>query len=412
MFDAAGLFRADLRTGEDTELHGRLGVEIEWRRRCATRTATRQPSARWSPTASRAAAASWRSAHLHPGSPLRAASPSPPAQHRPLRVLVVAGRLAGGTPAPGPGVAAAAGRDRLLLRRSPHRVTGAPVHVAGADSTPCAPRCASRDSAWPSLVPESGPTRGRARGGRRVRRPAGDGDPGLRQQATVAPPRRRPRRPIDRSGGTGDQPPHMDFVNASLPPDYVFLYCARPDPLGGGASLVAPTRVVEDLGEDTATSSAARLRRRSGRRPAEHRRGRQPVPRARRRRAFPAAVHRQAAAGRPRTEALAAVQALADRVAEATVRVHVRPGEMLVLDQRRVLHGRGSLGGDQRDVAPERRRLLLHGFGRDETASASGPAPGTGLVGGVVVVPALETQDGGPGSERPPPAARGVRAWR
>ena len=67
-----------------------------------------------------------------------------------------------------------------------------------------------------------------------------------------------PDRPLDRSGGTGDQPPHMDFVNASLPPDYVFLYCARPDPLGGGASLVAAdARGRRAHRGRTATSSAA-----------------------------------------------------------------------------------------------------------------------------------------------------------
>ena len=178
-----------------------------------------------------------------------------------------------------------------------------------------------------------------------------------------------PERPLDRSGGTGDQPPHMDFVNASLPPDYVFLYCARPDPLGGGTSLVAPTAVVDDLPED----DKDQLRR------AVFADGRvvdllnvgedaNPFPVLRDDARFPLRYTGKLLGSTEDPAALAALRALEARVAEATVRVHVHPGEMLVLDQRRVLHGRGRLGGDQRDVAPERRRLLLHGFGRDEAA--------------------------------------------
>ena len=42
-----------------------------------------------------------------------------------------------------------------------------------------------------------------------------------------------------RVGGTGFIPLHIDFVNASHPPDIVAFYCEREDMLGGGASILA-----------------------------------------------------------------------------------------------------------------------------------------------------------------------------
>jgi hypothetical protein len=175
-------------------------------------------------------------------------------------------------------------------------------------------------------------------------------------------------RPQDRSGGTGDQPPHMDFVNAALPPDYVFLYCARPDPLGGGASLVAPTRVVDDL-PDHQRDQLRRAIFADGKVVDLLNIGTDLNPFAvlEEGARFPLRYTGKLLRSTDDAAALAALRTLADRVAEATVRVPVGPGEMLVLDQRRVLHGRAALGGDQRDVEPERRRLLLHGFGRDES---------------------------------------------
>lgn len=42
-----------------------------------------------------------------------------------------------------------------------------------------------------------------------------------------------------RFGGVGHNPLHIDAVNTTHPPDIVVLLCVRPDPLGGGASLVS-----------------------------------------------------------------------------------------------------------------------------------------------------------------------------
>ena len=45
-----------------------------------------------------------------------------------------------------------------------------------------------------------------------------------------------------RSTGTGYNAFHMDLVNATRPPDYTTLLCIRPDPLGGGPSILSDAR--------------------------------------------------------------------------------------------------------------------------------------------------------------------------
>lgn len=45
-----------------------------------------------------------------------------------------------------------------------------------------------------------------------------------------------------RAMGVGYNPLHIDVVNSTCPPDFAALLCVRPDPLGGGHSLVAPLR--------------------------------------------------------------------------------------------------------------------------------------------------------------------------
>ncbi|MER5756806.1 TauD/TfdA family dioxygenase [Streptomyces sp. NPDC002088] len=45
---------------------------------------------------------------------------------------------------------------------------------------------------------------------------------------------------------------HMDLVNGTLPPDYTTLLCVRPDPLGGGPSILSDAHAaVARLSEDS-----------------------------------------------------------------------------------------------------------------------------------------------------------------
>lgn len=54
-----------------------------------------------------------------------------------------------------------------------------------------------------------------------------------------------------KSSGVGYNAFHMDLVNATLPPDYTTLLCVRPDPLGGGPSILSDAHAaVARLSED------------------------------------------------------------------------------------------------------------------------------------------------------------------
>ena len=60
-----------------------------------------------------------------------------------------------------------------------------------------------------------------------------------------------PGKEQNRFGGTGHNPFHIDVVNSTNPPDLVVLLCERKDPLGGGASLVSNMQnVVRNLSEE------------------------------------------------------------------------------------------------------------------------------------------------------------------
>jgi hypothetical protein len=179
-------------------------------------------------------------------------------------------------------------------------------------------------------------------------------------------------RPTNRSSGTGEQPLHLDFVNTSNPPDYVYLYCRRPDPLGGGANTVGST-----IGIPAELSHQAR--------------------RALRERTFrdgqvidlvgvghdinPFAVLNPGGripvryTGRlletTTGPAKAAVEELKAVLDQRTVEVMLEPGDLLILDQRRAAHGRKGLGEGQELLQAAERRLLMHGFGRARSSPRS-----------------------------------------
>lgn len=170
----------------------------------------------------------------------------------------------------------------------------------------------------------------------------------------------------DRSGGVGLQPLHLDFVNAALPPDYVLLYCMRPDPNSGGASLIASTAGTSQL----SASARAALRRR-------HFNDGQVVglsnvgadinpfavlnPGAR----FPVRYTAKLLPTATSDAARDALYELEAMLVPVTVEILLSAGELLIVDQRRALHGRSRLGGVPSDVRAQDRRRLLHGFGRD-----------------------------------------------
>ncbi|MEJ0011273.1 MAG: TauD/TfdA family dioxygenase [Bauldia sp.] len=173
-------------------------------------------------------------------------------------------------------------------------------------------------------------------------------------------------RPPNRSRGTGFLPLHMDFVNAENPPDYVCLLSMRPDPRGGGNTIVAsmdqiekelPAHVCEvlrrsifsdgavvnlaNIGEDANPFSV--LADRVWRYRFTDNLLRLDLP----------------------PEVIDALNMFASVIQTRAVTFGLPRGDCVVIDQHRTLHGRMPLGSDQAALPPAERRLVLHAFLRE-----------------------------------------------
>jgi hypothetical protein len=171
---------------------------------------------------------------------------------------------------------------------------------------------------------------------------------------------------VDRSEGTGESPLHMDFVNAEKPPDYVVLLCIRDDPLGGGASTLAS---IAD-----ATSALS---------PAERHILEQSIfidgkvvdlnnvgsdinpfavfdPDS----PYPYRYTSQLLKQPLPFDANAALRRLQTELERRRLTFRLSPGQALIIDQHRYVHGKLSLGDGQSTIPPDSHRLLLHGFFR------------------------------------------------
>jgi len=175
------------------------------------------------------------------------------------------------------------------------------------------------------------------------------------------------------STGTGYNAFHMDLVNATRPPDYTALMCVRPDPLGGGPSILSDARAavsrlspssravlasrayrygsffdLSDVGvecnpfavldDDPADSGFVRF---TGKMLADPGLG-------------------EAHAG--------AARELIGELVGGQVSFMLQRGDLLIVNQHRYMHGREPLGANQESVPPAARRLLLQVFLRNSGA--------------------------------------------
>jgi hypothetical protein len=175
-------------------------------------------------------------------------------------------------------------------------------------------------------------------------------------------------RPLASSGGIGDQPFHMDFVNAANPPDLVCLLSIRSDPLGGGASSIALfDRLEHELDLITREVLSYPLYR-DGEVRNLNGVGHDVNP-------FPVFAPETRWAYRyteklidsaPNDKARIALQAVSNILLSRGVSFTLSYGDLLILDQHRVVHGRQALGHGQHQVPENERRLLLQSFIRYE----------------------------------------------
>jgi hypothetical protein len=175
-----------------------------------------------------------------------------------------------------------------------------------------------------------------------------------------------PARPAHSSGGLGAQEPHLDFVNAARPPDLVALYCVRAD-RAGGASVIAPVAaagrlseqdrallsrpvfrdgVVVDLDEVGDDANPFAVLDPAGR--------------------FPLRWTGKLIDSTPAGPERDALQRLGRALGQDEVEISLTPGQMLIIDQRRAVHGRRALAPEAARTPATERRLLMHGFARVE----------------------------------------------
>jgi hypothetical protein len=179
------------------------------------------------------------------------------------------------------------------------------------------------------------------------------------------------------STGTGYNAFHMDLVNATRPPDYTTLLCIRPDPLGGGPSILSDARAAVSRLSEASRAALADRTYRYGSFYDLSDVGDEYKP-------FPILDGKPADTGFVRFTAkmltapgLDDVHAnvakeLADQMIRAQVSFTLQRGDFLIVDQHRIVHGRQPLSNGQENVPPRDRRLLLQLFLRNADPGESG----------------------------------------
>ncbi|MFD7015225.1 TauD/TfdA family dioxygenase [Streptomyces sp. NPDC059928] len=180
-----------------------------------------------------------------------------------------------------------------------------------------------------------------------------------------------------KSSGIGYNAFHMDLVNASLPPDFTTLLCVRPDPLGGGPSILSDAHAAVARLPESSRALLAESAYHYGTFFDLHGVGEEYKP-------FPildgsdpgegfvrftAKMLERSELGQAHADA---ARELAEELVRGQVSFMLQPGDYLIVNQRRFLHGRKALHSGQEAVAVSERRLLLQLFLRAGAGDGSG----------------------------------------
>lgn len=170
-----------------------------------------------------------------------------------------------------------------------------------------------------------------------------------------------------KSSGIGYNAFHMDLVNGTLPPDYTTLLCVRPDPLGGGPSILSDAHAaVARLPEDSRALLAESAYHYGTffdlfgvgeeYRPFPILNGSDQGEGFVR---FTAKMLERSELGQAHADA---ARELAEELVRGQVSFMLEAGDYLIVNQRRFLHGREALQSGQETVPVADRRLLLQLF--------------------------------------------------
>ncbi|MFB6583342.1 TauD/TfdA family dioxygenase [Streptomyces sp. NPDC056402] len=180
-----------------------------------------------------------------------------------------------------------------------------------------------------------------------------------------------------KSSGIGYNAFHMDLVNGTLPPDYTTLLCVRPDPLGGGPSILSDVHAAVARLSENSRALLAEAAYHYGTFYDLHGVGEEYNP-------FPILDGSDPSGGFVRFTAkmlersqldpahAAAARELAEELVQGQITFMLEPGDYLIVNQRRYLHGREALHSGQETVPVSDRRLLLQLFLR--APAGNGPA--------------------------------------
>ncbi|KPI29318.1 Taurine catabolism dioxygenase TauD/TfdA [Actinobacteria bacterium OV450] len=170
-----------------------------------------------------------------------------------------------------------------------------------------------------------------------------------------------------KSSGVGYNAFHMDLVNATLPPDYTTLLCVRPDPLGGGLSILSDAHAAVARLSENSRALLAEASYNYGTFFDLHGVGEEYNP-------FPILGSYDPGEGFVRFTAkmlersqldeahAGAARELAEELVRGQVAFMLQSGDYLIVNQRRFLHGREALHSGQETVPAANRRLLLQLF--------------------------------------------------
>nr|WP_232328125.1 TauD/TfdA family dioxygenase [Kibdelosporangium sp. MJ126-NF4]CEL17614.1 hypothetical protein [Kibdelosporangium sp. MJ126-NF4]CTQ91158.1 hypothetical protein [Kibdelosporangium sp. MJ126-NF4] len=171
-----------------------------------------------------------------------------------------------------------------------------------------------------------------------------------------------PARDVAAFGGIGEQRLHIDAPNVERVPDYTSLLILRPDPAGGGASLIGDLHAAMSVLSDDDRAQLARPVFFEGRADGLSGVGAPRMP-------FPIL---DATGGGPPwirwagkmlddprndSDLMPVVRRFADALTRCTHELMLHRGHLLIADQQRVAHGRTALG-DQTGLPDGSRRLL------------------------------------------------------
>ena len=179
---------------------------------------------------------------------------------------------------------------------------------------------------------------------------------------------------VDRTGGVGDIPLHIDLVNASMPPEFVIFLCEKgAGPHGGQSTVGAFRRALQFLGSNT-IDELSQVLVKEGRFFDLENVGSEKNP-------FPLLewnrdrVEWVRYTGKTGAEIIQgsrhAVRLLDEAMCRATVQFELRRGEAFIVNQKLAAHGRRSLGVGQSISSEVMQRSLWQLFVRGDSHKVS-----------------------------------------